>query len=317
MKSLPPSSSRSWRGERNGSPAAGFSRKPILAQKFQQVLNICLNICFVLGVVGLTSACGARPGEITRIGVLAPFEGRYREVGYNAYYAAKLAIRDWGNVNIELLAVDDGGTVNSAVERAKALAIDPLVKAVIVLGYPATDTETQAAYGDLPVLVVGDWGTKRETESIFILSGADWEDQLTTPPRIDVIDAAAIEAPVIGGEMFGLMQFPKLRDDLTGITAASSGALPNEDFRERYLNSAEFAPEPGLLATLTYDATSMALQTIHNQSRMAVGQALAQDSYSGLNGVIQFEGGYWTNAPTHYYAYDENNSLIAVDRPVE
>ncbi len=40
----------------------------------------------------LLSACAVkRTPTIYRIALLAPFEGRYREIGYNALYAARMA----------------------------------------------------------------------------------------------------------------------------------------------------------------------------------------------------------------------------------
>src|SRR5690349_2126250 len=48
---------------------------------------------FALGC--FLSGCAITPHELTpRIALLAPFEGRYREVGYNAYYAVRLAFVD-------------------------------------------------------------------------------------------------------------------------------------------------------------------------------------------------------------------------------
>jgi ABC-type branched-subunit amino acid transport system substrate-binding protein len=87
---------------------------------------IFVGMCIVL--MGMVVGCGAtRSYAITRIALLAPFEGRYREVGYNAYYAALLALGESGSTQIELLAVDDGGSPATAAQRAAALARDPWV----------------------------------------------------------------------------------------------------------------------------------------------------------------------------------------------
>ena len=69
-----------------------------------------------------------------KLALLAPFEGRFREIGYNALYAIRLAFDDAKPRNIQLLAVDDGGSVESAVARVKALNLDPAVAAIIALG---------------------------------------------------------------------------------------------------------------------------------------------------------------------------------------
>lgn len=177
------------------------------------------------------SACAiARTEPTTRIALLAPFEGRYREVGYEALYAARLAIQDSGRTDIELLPIDDGGTSASAADRASALKQDPQVIGAVTLGYAATDPDTQIAFGDLTVYVVGNWES----------------------PRISVTDAARQESPFQCNMVCTVTQFPKLRADLSGITVVANAELPNADFRERYLASAEFAPAPGLIAEGTY-----------------------------------------------------------------
>lgn len=267
---------------------------------------------FGILVVGiLLCGCGARPETIARIALLAPFEGRYREVGYNAYYAARLAVQDFGNPNIELLAIDDGGSVESAVNRAQALSGDPLVKAAIVLGYSASDQQTQAAFGDLPVLVVGYWNTQPVGEHIFMLTNETLPSMFTTPPTLqDITQASNLDTPVTGGEVFALEQYHLLSSNPELVTIVSSGNLPDEVFHERYINSALFIPEPGLMATLTYDAFSMALQAAQTGNPLTT---LGSMQYEGLNGVIQFQDGYWSDAPIHYFRYDSNGELMAVE----
>jgi hypothetical protein len=264
----------------------------------------------------LCAACdGARPPALTRIALLAPFEGRYREVGYNALYAARLAFQDGDGSHIELLAVDDGGDSAHAVDRARALASDPLVKVVVALGYATTDPATQRTYGHLPVLVVGDWDAQPETNTVFILSHPQVSQSITIPARIGVTDAARLPAPFTGGDVLALEQFRKLRPDLSGIAIVSSASLPDATFRERYRSSAEFAPEPGLLATLTYDAVRMAL--IASQTNNPH-ETLTTMHYAGLNGTIRFEKGYWADAPVYRYRFDANGQLtLAEDRPVK
>ena len=66
------------------------------------------------GMILIMCGCAIVKAPITtRVALLAPFEGRYREVGYNALYAARLAFADSSIMSIELLAVDDGGTPNA------------------------------------------------------------------------------------------------------------------------------------------------------------------------------------------------------------
>jgi ABC-type branched-subunit amino acid transport system substrate-binding protein len=202
---------------------------------------------------------------VVRIALLAPFEGRYREVGYNALYAARLALLDSGLNNVELLPIDDGGAVESAESRARALNLNPQTQIALVVGYSASSERVQGAFGDVPVILVGNWSAQPVVDTAFALSSPRHAELMTVPPDVSVTEAARLEAPLVGGEVFALAQFPKLRDSLDSITIVSSASLPDTAFRERYQALDSFAPEPGLLGTLTYDAASMAAQAVEGR----------------------------------------------------
>jgi ABC-type branched-subunit amino acid transport system substrate-binding protein len=273
----------------------------------------------------LLSACASgKPDLPVRIALLAPFEGRYREVGYNALYAARLALRETGDLQVELMPVDDGGTVESGADRARALALDPQVMAVVALGYEATAPDVQPEYGDLPVLIVGNWGAAPTTQNIFILSSERLNAIITAPPRVSMTDAAALNSSSIGGEVYGLEQYALLRSDLDHVHFASSGSLPDTDFEARYQAGEQFAPQPGLLASLTYDATTLAYAAISGAesdetgtSRSQTASHLRQGSFTTTHGTFAFANGYWVDAPIHYFRYDEAGRLRAVDELVE
>ena len=107
----------------------------------------------LLLLVGCSSYMTTPP---VRIALLAPFEGRHREVGYQALYAARLAIAETERTDIDLLAVNDGGTVDRALSRAAALNRDPLVRAVVLLGPYATADSVRERL-QAPVWHVGVW----------------------------------------------------------------------------------------------------------------------------------------------------------------
>ncbi len=249
----------------------------------------------------LLVGCGTATPPLTRIALLAPFEGRYREVGYNAYYAALLGLNEAGARYTELVAIDDGGTSATAAERAAALARDPLVKGVILLGYAAADLEVQPAYTDLPVLIVGNWATGVYADNVFILSSPQINDQLTTLPQVELTDAAQLDSPVVGSEVFALEGYRALTPNWRGTTILSSGASPEPDFRGRYAQLGQFVPQPDLLATLTYDAIQIMLKASHAPSPV---DYLATTTYEGINGSIRFEDGYWADAPIYTYRYE-------------
>jgi hypothetical protein len=178
----------------------------------------------------------------------------------------------------------------------------------VVLGYASAAPDTLAAFGDVPVIVVGGWGALPASASVFILSNPDIPAQMTVSPTISVTEAARLDAPIIGGEVFALEQFPKLRPALDGIRILSSGTPPDAEFAARYRGDDPFAPAPGLLATLTYDAFRLLLEG-EPTSRPALLDLLSRREYTGLNGVIRFEDGWWADAPIHRYTYDEENQL--------
>lgn len=80
------------------------------------------------------------PGQVrpvVKVGLVAPFEGRYRYVGYDVIYAVRLAVREVnaaggiGGYSVELVAYDDGADPEMAVTQALKLGVDPDVMAVI------------------------------------------------------------------------------------------------------------------------------------------------------------------------------------------
>lgn len=84
-----------------------------------------------------------------KISLIAPFEGHDRSIGYDAIYAARLAVRQAnqasggvGGYRVELIAYDDGGEDETAAQQVDMLALDPAVLGVIG---PLRDEATQAA----------------------------------------------------------------------------------------------------------------------------------------------------------------------------
>lgn len=96
---------------------------------------VCVGLCVLL-----LSAC-CEPGSTNptvKIGLSAPFEGLYRELGYEALYAVRLAVRERnaeGGVGqcylVELVALNDLNEAETAVEQARKMAVDPAVLAVL------------------------------------------------------------------------------------------------------------------------------------------------------------------------------------------
>ncbi len=272
---------------------------------------------FIFSVVMfIASACAvSQSGEVIRVGLLAPFEGRYRAVGYDALFAARLALNtQHSEQQIELLAVDDGGSVELATQRAAALAEDEQVRAVILLGREATAPQVQLALGDLPALVVGYSDSAPQSNNVFFLANIEYNDILAT------FTADADHQAIVGDESLALEQFVRLEDNLEGVTIVTSGNLPDETFAEAYVTSDPFAPQPGLLATLTYDVFGMVAEIIRQNpslSRAELTHQIEMKTYAGLSGEISFESGYWIDAPVNIFRHDSNGRLLPVERVVK
>src|SRR5688500_17588095 len=94
-------------------------------------------LCMLFIVLLLDIGCIRTTPRVIKIGLVAPFEGRYREIGVDIIPAVRLAIREWAaksinsGVAIELVAYDDGGEPERAVVEARKLAADPDVAIVI------------------------------------------------------------------------------------------------------------------------------------------------------------------------------------------
>ena len=112
----------------------------------------CLVACLLL------SSCSF-PGSVkptVKIGLSAPFEGLYRDLGYEVLYATRLAVRERneaggvaGRYLVELVALNDFNEGQEAALQAYEMAADPGVLGVI--GGWSTDTAEQSApeYGRL------------------------------------------------------------------------------------------------------------------------------------------------------------------------
>jgi len=213
----------------------------------------------VLVVMALLGGCVPVTPRVVKIGLVAPFEGRYREIGADVIPAVRLALREWSAQNaaqsaakggralaFELVAYDDGGDPALAVEAARRLAADPAVE--LVIGHWRADT-TQAALevyagAGLPLVAFtsapldgpGEHYNLAPPEAALREAAGAWaEDQ----PGIsllfetdDVLEAAEMVGnspgePVVCGPVCGLEQFEALAgpraDDVAFVTGA---ALP-------------------------------------------------------------------------------------------
>ena len=110
----------------------------------------------------LLTACSSTPSVI-KIGLVAPFEGRNRPIGYDVIYSARLAVREINEAGgvegtfVALVALDDGGDVELAQATAQSLVLDPAVVAVMGHWLPETTAAAAPIYAtaSLPLFVPG------------------------------------------------------------------------------------------------------------------------------------------------------------------
>jgi branched-chain amino acid transport system substrate-binding protein len=104
---------------------------------------------------------------IVKIGLIAPFEGLYRQSGYAALEAMRQAIQECTPPGMDVLplALDDGGDPAQALRAAQKLLVDPTVRAIVgpllLESVPAVSTVITPATGVawyIPALVEPEGG---------------------------------------------------------------------------------------------------------------------------------------------------------------
>ncbi len=132
-----------------------------IVSRLRQISNLQspISILFLLFLTGCASV-----SPVVKIGLVAPFEGENRAVGYDVIYAARLAVREIneaggiGGYRVALVALDDGGDPELARQTAVSLALDPGV--VAVLGHWQAETTAAAqpiyAQNNLPFIPMGE-----------------------------------------------------------------------------------------------------------------------------------------------------------------
>jgi hypothetical protein len=249
--------------------------------------------------------CVGQP-EGRRIALLAPFEGMYAEIGYNALYAARLALGE-SSSSLPLFAVDDGGTTEQAAQRFAALRRDDSVDAVLVVGPHATEAVLQAQEpAPFHTYLIGLWLPLPDPlpEGIFAAVSRQTISMLGGAP-LSLEDILSETGPVMTGDAGVLRVFAALSDAPSLTSIVTDGRLPEPDFRARYRASDLYVPEPNPLAALIYDVTRFV-------SESGSGEILTTRSFPGLTGPIRFQDGFLAGRSPIRLTYDDGGNLIQV-----
>jgi branched-chain amino acid transport system substrate-binding protein len=213
-------------------------------------LTVASSLVLLLAVaVGCLSPLSARP--TFKIGLVAPFEGLYRYLGYGALYAVNLALEECnqgGGVQgylVELVALNDDQDPDSAAQSARELGIDPDVMAVI--GHYGEETTLAA----LPVyeetglaLVVPGCTAAAVTRSGYSQTYRLVADDVTVgeaAARYAVLSEGATRIAVFGGAEDLVRAFVDLATD-----AGAEVFVHQEQDREALLTALD-AEDPDLL----------------------------------------------------------------------
>lgn len=130
-------------------------KRAVRAMAVESDWRLRLLTSMTLVMLALSACDGSFPQRsdpVVKIGLVAPFQGRHREMGYDVIYSARLAIREanqateGGRTKALLVAVDDFGDPEIARESAEAMIIDPEVMAVIGHWLPETTAAARPVY---------------------------------------------------------------------------------------------------------------------------------------------------------------------------
>jgi ABC-type branched-subunit amino acid transport system substrate-binding protein len=298
--------------------------------------------------VTLCAGCLQTTPDVVKIGLVAPFEGRYREVGYDVIPAARLAVREWAAQNpdadlvFEIVAYDDAGDPRSAVEQARRLVMDPEV--AVVIGHWRENTTAAAlptyAEAGLPVVtfsmadlqhepsivnlspteadyrdVVEEWGAAQDISINLLLDcSADLTESVS---QLGSAAASDRDTVVVGGPCWGLGQFYALAGgQAEGLFFVSGAAKPDD------MAGGEWTAEQSASFVEGYQEGSlgappgMLAATAYQAAWLAISRLAGERGIEGFDspvGGLDFDGsGRLLNAPIYLYAWDEGErELIA------
>ncbi len=275
---------------------AGFTRRGS---------GVILLFSVLLILVCTLSACGsASTPPILKIGLIAPFEGPSRSLGYSVLHAARLRIHEWNEAGnkpqVELVALNDNGDAELSAKLAAQLAADPDI--IIVLAPPQSHTSLTASRAlgtyDLPTLSLSPL-PESIASSVFPYGGLDTDLQRALAPFVRnttiARDLPLSEPSIWLGDPLSLAHLMQSSPHLVSAagpvgaeisfsawagSAAEgliwAGAMPAElplGFGQSYQAVAGESPRP--IANLAYAATDEALRLLQaNLSRSSVLLAL-------------------------------------------
>lgn len=255
--------------------------------------RLLLLVCMAL------AACG-RPMPTYKIALVAPFEGRLRQIGYDAFPAMRLALREQinaggvGGAFVTFVAYNDSADPHMAARVAHNVTLDPEVLAVmghltLSTTLAAMDIYTSANLPLLTLLVPAD----QVPQSSFVFN-------LSPSLQNATVEVKSAKCEVLGDTSpFAPCTFP----------APPPSELPQAQRALKAFTDLSLGPPPSPRSIAAYDATSVLLAAIRmdaqahgTPTRAGVAEALHKVQVAGLLGDISFnEKGAWETAPLWMY----------------
>lgn len=289
-------------------------------------------VAWLLALAISATACvptSTRP--VIKIGLVAPFVGRYREIGEEVIVAARLAVREVNQAGgvrgytVELMAYDDEGASASAQRQAQKLTTDSQVLAVLGNWLDATTLAAAPIYGhaalpflattaspDLDTAAFRLWYAKSVYEA-----GPQNVCPLPCEPdsALAWLTAHPASSDVLGPATWGLNLFPLISGSSSRVIhVLTPSPLPVDStdpaFASRYQAISGGTP-PRFFAVLAYDAVRLLLAAFRNTNgppdRKALAAALQQADFQGLSGRIRFDGHHnWRDASGWLYSWQDS-----------
>lgn len=301
-------------------------------------MGLCAAALFLTGCLSTTP-------RLVKIGFVAPFEGRYREIGVDVIPAARLAIREWAAqhghdpIAIELVAYDDAGDPAQAAAQARKIAADPAVSVVVGHWLEETTAAALPVYADADLTLIGytlaDLPAHGEHYNLspslaqIQSAAAQWAEGQPAAVEMAVTATDLIAALQdfettsgrlsIGGPVWGLSQFYSVSEGRAdGSYFVTGAALPDDrsgefwtaDRRERFVTdfkAGSLGAPPGLLSVSAYEATWLALDLI------AADYALVNEDSPA--GGFRFEGRRLDPPALHVYQWVNGNRRLVETVP--
>jgi ABC-type branched-subunit amino acid transport system substrate-binding protein len=276
------------------------------------------------------AACFPITRPVLKIALVAPFDGRYRDVGYEVTFAYRLAIREVnqaggvGGYSIEMLSLDDAGDPDMAGEQARKIIADPQVMAVIGHWMEATTRAAAPLYdaAGIPLVAVGATSDLPASAFRLWLTESDYASALSPLPHcplpcdsLEDLTWLAAHPRAAGPVTWQQPQFASLAGEgAEGVSVIAPAPLPADSgdpgLADRYRPMA-FGSEPRSNAVLAYDATRLIFEAIaraaaanKTATRSGVAEALAESRFSGLSGRISFDSHHnWDGVTPWVYVW--------------